>query len=282
MPRSSVRTIRLPSGERIPALGLGTWHMGEDPSRRKAEVAALQLGMDLGLSLIDTAEMYGDGGAEEVVGAALAGRRDQAFVVSKVLPSNASRAGTIAACERTLRRLGTDRIDLYLLHWRSRARLAEVVEAFEALAGAGKIRYWGVSNLDRSDMAELSALPRGDRVQVDQVLYNPSRRGIEADLLPWCRERGIAVMAYSPIEEGRLVRHHALRDVAARHGVTPAQVALAWVLRQDGVCAIPKAVTRQHLEENRAALDLRLGAEDLAEIDRAFPPPQQPGQLEMI
>ena len=282
MPRSSVRTIPLPSGERIPALGLGTWHMGEDPSRRKAEVVALQLGLDLGLSLVDTAEMYGDGGAEEVVGEAVAGRRDQVFLVSKVLPSNASRAGTIAACERSLKRLETDRIDLYLLHWRSRARLAEVVDAFEALARAGKIRHWGVSNLDRSDMEELTGLPHGDRVQVDQVLYNPSRRGIEADLLPWCRERGIAVMAYSPIEEGRLVHHRALRDIAARHGATPAQVALAWVLRQDGVCAIPKAVSRQHLEENRAALDLRLDPEDLAQLDRTFPPPQEAGELEMI
>ncbi len=282
MPRSSVRTIPLPSGERIPALGLGTWHMGEDPSRRKAEVVALQLGLDLGLSLVDTAEMYGDGGAEEVVGEAVAGRRDQVFLVSKVLPSNASRAGTVAACERSLKRLETDRIDLYLLHWRSRARLAEVVDAFEALSRAGKIRHWGVSNLDRSDMEELTGLPHGDRVQVDQVLYNPSRRGIEADLLPWCRERGIVVMAYSPIEEGRLVHHRALRDIAARHGATPAQVALAWVLRQDGVCAIPKAVSRQHLEENRAALDLLLDPEDLAQLDRAFPPAQEAGELEMI
>ncbi len=282
MPRSSIRTISLPSGERIPALGLGTWHMGEDPSRRKAEVAALQLGLDLGLTLIDTAEMYGDGGAEEVVGEAVAGRRDQVFVVSKVLPSNASRAGTIAACERSLKRLKTERIDLYLLHWRSRARLSEVVDAFEALSRAGKIRHWGVSNLDRSDMEELSALPRGDRVQVDQVLYNPSRRGVEVDLLPWCRERRIAVMAYSPIEEGRLVHHRALGAIAARHGATPAQVALAWVLRRDGVCAIPKAVSRQHLEENRAALDLRLTREDLAELDRAFPPPREAGELEMI
>ncbi len=282
MPRSSVRTIPLPSGERLPALGLGTWHMGEDPSRREAEVAALQLGLDLGLTLIDTAEMYGDGGAEKVVGAAVAGRRDQAFLVSKVLPSNASRTGTIAACERSLRRLGTDRIDLYLLHWRSRARLGEVVEGFEALARAGKIRHWGVSNLDRSDMEELSELPAGDRVQVDQVLYNPSRRGIEADLLPWCRRRGVAIMAYSPIEEGRLVRHPTLREVGARHGATPAQVALAWVLRHKGVCAIPKAASREHLEEDRAALDLRLTAEDLAEIDRAFPAPHEPQELEMI
>ncbi len=282
MPRPSVRTVPLPCGERIPALGLGTWRMGEDPSRRSAEVSALQLGLDLGLTLIDTAEMYGDGGAEEVVGAAMAGRRDQVFLVTKVLPSNASRAGTIAACERSLRRLGTDRIDLYLLHWRSRARLADVVEAFEALVRAGKIRHWGVSNLDRSDMDELSELPRGDRVQVDQVLYNPSRRGVELDLLPWCRRRGIAVMAYSPIEEGRLVQHRTLRAIAARHRATPAQVALAWVLRQDGVCAIPQAVSRQHLEENRAALELRLSAEDLAEIDRAFPAPHEPRELEMI
>jgi len=282
MPRSSARTVILPSGERVPAIGLGTWHMGEDPSRRKAEVAALRLGLDLGLTLVDTAELYGDGGAEEVVGEAVAGRRDEVFLVTKVLPSNASRTGTIAACERSLRRLGTDRIDLYLLHWRGKARLRHVVDAFESLSRAGKIRHWGVSNLDRYDLEALTALPQGDRVQADQVLYNPSRRGIEADLLPWCRARGIAVMAYSPIEEGRLVRHRALGGVAARHGATAVQVALAWALRGRGVCAIPKASSRAHVEENRAALDLELTEQDLAEIDRAFPAPKKPVPLETL
>jgi diketogulonate reductase-like aldo/keto reductase len=256
--------------------------MGEDPARRKAEVTALQAGLDLGLTLVDTAEMYGDGGAEEVVARAIAGRRDQVFVVSKVLPSSASRAGTVAACDRSLRRLGTDRIDLYLLHWRGPTPLGETVEAFEALVRAGKIRGWGVSNLDPADMEELSAVPGGAAVQTDQVLYNPSRRGIELDLLPWCRARRIPMMAYSPLEQGRILGHRALRDVAARHGATPAQVALAWVLREGGVCAIPKASSRAHVEENLGALGLRLGPEDLAEIDRAFPAPSGPQPLEML
>jgi diketogulonate reductase-like aldo/keto reductase len=282
MPDASVRTIPLPSGQRIPALGLGTWHMGEVPSRRKAEVAALQLGLDLGLTLVDTAEMYGDGGAEEVVAEAIAGRRDQVFLVSKVLPSNASRAGTAAACERSLRRLGTDRLDLYLLHWRGHTPLAETVDAFDALVRAGKIRSWGVSNLDRTELEELLAVPGGGAVQTDQVLYNPSRRGIELDLLPWCRARRIPIMAYTPIEQGRILGRRALRDVAGRHGATPAQVALAWALRGDGVCAIPKATTRAHVEENRGSLDLQLTPEDLADIDRAFPAPEELVPLEML
>lgn len=277
-----VRTIELPSGEPIPALGLGTWRMGEAPARRKEEVAALQLGLDLGLSLVDTAELYGDGGAEEVVGQALAGRRDRAFVVSKVLPSSASRRGTVAACEASLRRLRTDRIDLYLLHWRGGVALEETVEGFGALVRAGKIRRWGVSNLGPADLDELVAIAGGAQVQVDQVLYNLGRRGVEHDLLPWCRARRVVVMAYSPIEQGRLLTAPALRRVATRLGVTPAQVALAWVLRLDGVNAIPKAATRAHVEENRAALDLRLAPEDLAELDRAYPPPTGPRPLEMI
>jgi len=282
MSLAPVRTLSFPSGPSIPTLGLGTWRMGEDPARRRGEVAALRLGLDLGLSLVDTAEMYADGGAEEVVGEAIAGRRDRAFVVSKVLPVNATRAGTIAACERSLRRLRTDRIDLYLLHWRGPAPLGETVAAFGDLARAGKILGWGVSNLDPSDMAELSGVPGGGAVQADQVLYNPARRGIELDLLPFCRARGIAVMAYSPIEEGRLARHRALRSVARRHRASAAQVSLAWVLRQEGVMAIPKAATLAHVEENRAALDLRLGTMDLSEIDDAFPPPDGPVPLEML
>jgi diketogulonate reductase-like aldo/keto reductase len=283
MPSSAIRTVALPSGERIPALGLGTWRMGEDPARRETELAALERGLDLGLGLIDTAEMYGDGAAEELVGHAIAGRRDEVFLVSKVLPSNASRAKTIAACERSLRRLRTDRIDLYLLHWRGSPRLEETVEAFHDLVEAEKIRYWGVSNLDVGDMEELFEVPpEGPHAQVDQVLYNLAHRGIELDLLPWCRARGVCVMAYSPIEQGRLLRNAALRGIARRHGATPAQVALAWVLRLDGVSTIPKAGTSEHVEENRAALDLRLTAQDVAELDRAFPPPAEKRPLEML
>ncbi len=282
MPELPARTVTLPSGQRVPALGLGTWHMGEVRARRKEEVAALRLGLDLGMTLVDTAELYGDGGAEEVVAEAIAGRRDEVFLVTKVLPSNASYDGTLRACEQSLRRLGTDRIELYLLHWRGPTPLAETVEAFEALIRAGKIRSWGVSNLDPAELEELVGVPGGGAVQTDQVLYNPSRRGVELDLLPWCRARGIPIMAYSPIEQGRILRRRALKEIAERHGATPAQVALAWVLRGEGVCAIPKASSRAHVEENRAALDLRLTPEDLAEIDRAFPAPDGPVPLEML
>jgi diketogulonate reductase-like aldo/keto reductase len=283
MPPSFPRTVALPSGEGIPALGLGTWHLGEDRTLRETEIAALRLGLDLGLTLVDTAEMYADGGAEEVVGAAIAGRRDEVFLVSKVLPSNASRAGTLAACERSLRRLATDRIDLYLLHWRGSTPLAHTVEALERLAASGKIRHWGVSNLDVSDLEELlQATPQGAHLQANQVLYNLSRRGIELDLLPWCRARRVPVMAYSPVEQGRLLRSRALRTIAERRGATPAQVALAWILRHDGVTAIPKASTPGHVEENRAALDLRLSEQELAELERAFPPPEEPVPLEML
>lgn len=281
-PRSDVRAVTLPSGERIPALGLGTWFMGEEPRRRREEVAALRRGLELGMSLVDTAELYGDGATEELVGEALAGRREEAFLVSKVLPSNASRAGTIAACERSLRRLRTDRLDLYLLHWRGPHPLEETVGAFEALARAGKIRRWGVSNLDVEDLEELAAVRAGAHVQTDQVLYNLTRRGIEHDLLPWCRARGLHVTAYSPIEQGRLLGDRTIREVAARHGATAAQVALAWVLRRDGVTAIPKAGTPAHVEENRGALDLRLEDEDLVELDRAFPAPAGKQPLEML
>jgi diketogulonate reductase-like aldo/keto reductase len=278
-----VRTVALPSGERMPVLGLGTWGMAEDPPRRKAELAALRLGLDLGLRLVDTAEMYGDGAAEELVGEAIAGRRDEVFLVTKVLPSNASRAGTIAACERSLRRLGTDRIDLYLLHWRESTPLEETVSAFLELARAGKIRHWGASNLEVADMEELLRVSPGrPGAETDQVLYNLSRRGIEHRLLPWCRAHGIPVMAYSPIEQGRLLRSRSLREVAGRHGATPAQVALSWILRQEGVVAIPKAVTPKHVGENRAALELRLTRQDVDELERGFPRPAEPGPLEML
>jgi diketogulonate reductase-like aldo/keto reductase len=257
--------------------------MAEDPARRDTELAALERGLDLGLALIDTAEMYADGATEELVGDAIAGRRDEVFLVTKVLPSNASHSKTIAACERSLRRLGTDHIDLYLLHWRGSPHLEETVEAFRELVEAEKIRYWGVSNFDVADMEELPGFPRdGPHVQTDQVLYNLVRRGIELDLLPWCRAHGIPIMAYSPMEQGRLLEDAALRSVAERHGATPAQVALAWVVRRDDVCAIPKAGTAAHVEENRGALDLRLTERDLAELDRAFPAPAEKRPLEML
>ncbi|WP_199431629.1 aldo/keto reductase [Qaidamihabitans albus] len=277
-----MRYLKLGSGERLPVLGQGTWGMGERRGERDNEVTALRHGLDLGLGLIDTAEMYGDGGAEEVVGAAVAGRRDEAFLVSKVLPHNASRRGTIEACERSLARLDTDRIELYLLHWRGNVPLAETLEAFTRLRADGKIRHFGVSNLGPDDMAELWSQPSGDDVATDQVLYNLTRRGPEFDLLPWCREHAVPVMAYSPIEQGRLLDDAVLGKVAERHEATPAQVALAWVLHQPGVCAIPKAANREHVEQNLAALDITLTAEDLADLDARFPPPTGPKPLEIL
>jgi diketogulonate reductase-like aldo/keto reductase len=282
LPGTAVRTTALPTGEPVPVLGQGTWRVGEDHRRRRDEIAALRLGIDLGMTLIDTAEMYADGGAEELVGEAIAGRRDEVFLVSKVLPTNASRAGTIAACERSLGRLGTDRLDLYLLHWRERIPLQETLAGFDALLGAGKIRHWGVSNFDRADMEELVSLPDGSIVATDQVLYNLTRRGIEYDLIPWCRARRIPIQAYSPIEQGRLVGRRALKTIADRHDATPVQVALAWVLRHDDVIAIPKAGTPAHVRENRGALDVRLTAVDLAALDRTFPPPTRKRPLEML
>jgi diketogulonate reductase-like aldo/keto reductase len=277
-----MRTIELPSGEMIPVLGQGTWHMGEDPSRRESEVASLSLGLDLGMTLIDTAELYADGVAEELIAEAIAGRRDEVFLVDKVLPSHASRQGTITACEQSLRRLGTDWIDLYLLHWPGSIPLEETVAAFAALVERGMIRSWGVSNFDRLDMEALLNLPGGEAVQTDQVLYNLSRRGIEWDLIPWCQARKIPIMAYSPIEQGRLPDEPLLREVAERHNATPAQVAIAWVLRVEGVCTIPKAGTPAHVRQNREALDIRLTDEDLAALDRAFPPASGPRSLEML
>ncbi|MBQ0864160.1 aldo/keto reductase [Streptomyces sp. RK75] len=274
-----VRTVNLPSGALVPALGQGTWHMGDDPSRRAEELDALRTGIDLGMTLIDTAEMYGSGAAEELVGEAVEGRRDEVFLVSKVLPSNADRHGTVEACRASLRRLGTDHIDLYLLHWRGGVPLAETVEALEGLVRAGDIRHWGVSNLDTDDLADL---PEGAVPAADQILYNLSRRGPEFDLLPRCRELSVPVMAYSPVEQGRLLDHPALRSVADAHGATPAQVALAWVLRHDDVVAIPKASSRGHVEENRAAADLRLTDEDRATLDEAFPPPTRKRPLELL
>jgi diketogulonate reductase-like aldo/keto reductase len=283
-----MNALLLPSGSRIPVLGQGTWNMGEDPSARADEVAALRLGLDLGVTLIDTAEMYGEGGAEEVVGEAIAGRRDEVFLVSKVYPHNADRRGVQAACERSLRRMQVERIDLYLLHWRGNVPLEETLEAFVRLREQGKIGDFGVSNFDLDDMLEAAALPGGELVATDQVLYNLSQRGIEWELLPWCRERRIPLMAYSPLEsnpneQAGLLGNPQLAAVARRHGVTPAQVALAWLLRQDGVVVIPKAVRPQHVRENRAALDLAplLTSEDLAQLDAGFPAPRRRRPLAM-
>lgn len=279
---SAIRTTSLPCGERVPVLGQGTWNMGERPDARPAEVAALKLGLDLGVTLIDTAEMYASGGAEEVVGEAIDGRRDAVFLVSKVLPSNASRQGVARACEASLRRLRTDRIDLYLLHWRGGVPLSETVDAFRSLQERGLIRHWGVSNFDERDMADLAGVPGGDGVQTNQVLYNLTRRGIEFALLPRSRSRGLPVMAYSPVEQGALTRDRRLAAIAARYGATPAQVALAWTMRADGVISIPKAVKAEHVRQNRAAHDLQLTAEDLAALDAQFPSPKRAVPLEMI
>lgn len=262
-----MRTLLLPSGRPIPVLGQGTWAMGEDPARKRAEADALRLGMELGMTLIDTAEMYGEGGAEEVVGEAIAGRRAEAFIVSKVYPHNAGRRAVQAACERSLARLGTDHLDLYLLHWRGSVPLAETLEGFAALKKAGKIRDFGVSNFDLADMREAAGLPGGAEVAANQVLYNLARRGPEWDLLPWCRQHGMPLMAYSPLEssageQARMLGAPALKQVAARHGASVAQVALAWLLQQDGVIVLPKAVRPAHVRENRAALDIALSAPD--------------------
>jgi diketogulonate reductase-like aldo/keto reductase len=276
-----IGTVTLPGGETVPALGQGTWKMGERHTRRADEVRALQLGLDLGMSLIDTAEMYADGTAEEITGEAIAGRRDEVFLVSKVLPSNASRAGTVAACERSLRRLGVATIDLYLLHWPGRHPLAETIAAFKALQQAGKILHWGVSNFDVEEMEALLAAG-GDGVAANQVLYNLTRRGIEYDLVPWQAARRVPLMAYSPIEQGRLARNRALEQVGARHGATPAQIALAWALAQPQTIVIPKAGSAAHVRENRASADIVLTADDVAALDAAFPPPRRKSPLEMI
>ena len=277
-----MKTVKLPAGETVPAIGLGTWRYGEDRSRRSEEIATLRAALDAGATLVDTAEMYGEGAAESIIGDAIAGRRDEAFIVSKVYPHNATRKGTAAACERSLKRLKTDRIDLYLLHWRQGTPLEESVEALAALERAGKIRHWGVSNLDLPDMRELWGLADGRGVQTNQLLYNLSRRGIEWDLLPWLRGRRIPVMAYSPIEQARLVRDRGLRDFAERHGMTPAQVALAWLLAKEDVIAIPKTARPERLKENLGALELRLSEDALSELDRLFPPPEGPRPLEML
>ncbi len=267
---------------KIPTFGQGTWGMGEDRAKRKTEIAALRLGLDLGMNLIDTAEMYGEGGAEEMIGEALAGLRPEVFLVSKFYPHHATRQGVQQACRNSLRRLRTDYLDLYLLHWRGSTPLEETLAALEGLREAGHIRAYGVSNFDTSDMEEAAAAPFGDRVATDQVLYNLSRRGIEWDLLPWCRERKIPVMAYSPIEQARILKNPALSAVAARHGATPAQAALAWLRRQPGLVVIPKAASAEHVRENFGAFKVKLTDGDLRDLDRAFPPPTRKRSLEML
>jgi len=277
-----MRNMQLPSGEQVPVLGLGTWHMGERPANRQDELAAIRFAIDNEMKLIDTAEMYGDGAAEELIGEALSGRRTDAFIVSKVLPHHATRRGTVTACENSLRRLATDYLDMYLLHWPGGVPLDETLEAFEALRRAGKIRYWGVSNFDTPDMEDLLALPGGNGVATNQVLYNLTRRGIEFDLMPWCKQRKLPIMAYSPLEQGRLLGDPELLRLAAEYSATPAQIALRWVLRDDLVIALPKASTPGRVAQLRSALDIPLSQQDTAALDRAFPPPKRKTPLEVI
>ena len=275
-----IPTTPLPDGTPIPIIGLGTWKMGERNADKSSEVAALRAGLDQGVTLFDTAEMYGSGGAELVLGEAIAGRRDEKFLVSKVLPSNAGRAKAVAACEASLKRLGTDRLDLYLLHWRGSVPLAETVRAFEDLVAAGKILRWGVSNFDASDMVELDAI--SSNCAANQVLYNLTRRGIEFDLLPQSQRRSMPLMAYSPIEQGDLLDDATLAEIARKHEATPAQIALAWVIRRPGVIAIPKTSRAERVAENLGAFDIELTETDLAKLDKTFPPPRRKSALEMI
>lgn len=277
-----MKTVLLPSGECVPALGQGTWMMGDSRARRADEIATLRCGIELGLTLIDTAELYGDGRSEQLVAEAIAGRRDEVFIVSKVLPSNASRRGTVAACERSLKNLATDRIDLYLLHWRGGVPFAETLEALMALQRAGKVRHYGVSNLDLAEMKEWWNTPGGAATATNQLLYNLSRRGIEWDLLPWLTERRVPVMAYSPLEQARLFKNPKFAVLAKQSGIAPAQLALAWLLARDNVMVIPKCSSVARVEENAEARDMALSAAQLAELDSVFPPPTGPSALEML
>jgi diketogulonate reductase-like aldo/keto reductase len=277
-----MRHTQLPSGEQVPVLGLGTWHMGERPEKRQDELGAIRYAIDNGIRLIDTAEMYGDGAAEQLIGEALSGRRSDAFIVSKVLPHHATRRGTVTACENSLRRLATDSLDMYLLHWPGAVPLEETLAAFDALLRAGKIRYWGVSNFDTPDLEELAALPGGSGMATNQVLYNLMRRGIEFDLMPWCRQRKLPIMAYSPLEQGRLLGNPELLRLAEEFSATPAQIALRWVLRTDSTIALPKAGTSGHVQQICSALDIPLSPQDMAALDRAFPPPTRKLPLEVI
>lgn len=276
-----MRTLEI-GGRAVPVLGQGTWNLGDSSAKRDEEIATLRRGVECGMTLIDTAEMYGDGRSEKLVGEAIAGLREQVFLVSKVLPSNASLEGTVRACEASLKRLRVETLDLYLLHWRGRFPLEETVKAFERLIEQGKIRAWGVSNLNVEDMEELFRVPGGKACAVNQVLYNPEHRGVEFDLLPWCERHSVTVMAYSPVGQGgKLLRSAALREAAKKHGVSPAQAALSWCLRQP-VIAIPKASSAKHVEENAAAAGLRLDSEDLAAIEQAYPAPKRKQPLDMI
>lgn len=280
MTATTVTTVALPGGSVMPVMGLGTWHFGEDKRAAAKEMRVIQRALDLGITLIDTAEIYGQGGSERVVGEAIRGRRDGLFLVSKVAPSHATVPGTIQACEASLKRLGTDYLDLYLLHWRGGVALAETIEAFERLRAEGRIRAWGVSNFDVEDMEDM---PAGVQCSANQVLYNPQTRGIEFSLLPYCQSRGIPIMAYTPFgQSGRVLRHPAIAAVAARHAVTPGQVILAWGIRHPGVVTIPKTATYERVEENLGALKVTLTEADLAEIDQAFPPPRRKRGLEML
>ncbi len=276
-----MNTVTLPSGETLPALGLGTWHMGESAANRKAEVAALKAGIDLGLTVIDTAEMYANGGAETVVAEAIAGQRDKVFIVSKVLPSNASRQGTLAACEHSLKRLNTGVIDLYLLHWRGSFPPSETVAAFEALKSQGKIRHWGVSNFDAAAMADLTAVANGNRCAANQVQYALDTRGPEWDLLPWLQRHSMPLMAYCPLGGGELVNHPALAPLARKHAVTSAAIAIAYLLAKPGVMAIPKTARVERVHELAKARDIVLDAGDFAALDTAFPPPRRKAPLAM-
>ena len=284
-----MRNVEFPDASRWPALGLGTWHMGESAARRSAEIAAVRLAIEIGYRVIDTAEMYGDGGAEEVVGEALAGalrdgavKRDELFIVSKVYPHHASRSGVAAACERSLRRLGLEHLDLYLLHWPGSHPLHETVAGFEALQAGGRIRRWGVSNFDLADMRSLSTVPGGAACAANQVYFSLGARGAGFDLLPWQRERAMPLMAYCPLDQGRLAADSVLTAVAHRHSASAAQVALAWLLQQPGAMPIPKAVREAHLRENFAAAELVLDAADLAAIDARYPPPRRKTPLAML
>lgn len=277
-----IPTVTLPSGKNIPALGIGTWNMGDSRSSEAQEVASIRKAIELGMTVVDTAEMYADGHSEEVVGKAISNLRNDVFLVSKVYPYNASARGTIDACERSLKRLGVEQLDLYLLHWRGSYPLEETVAAFEQLKRDGKIADWGVSNFDTDDMEELFAVENGSNCAANQVLYNLSRRGLEYDLLPWCQQHGVPIMAYSPIEQGRLLNNHELIRIAKAYQATPAQVALAFLLERDGVLAIPKSARPERVEENRGAPDLEISEEDWTALDAAFPPPQKKTSLEML
>lgn len=281
------RTVLLPDGTSLPAIGQGTWYMGEDRSARAQEVRALRNGIELGMTVIDTAEMYAEGGAEEVTGEAIAGCRDDVFLVSKVYPHHADRKQMVTACENSLRRLGTDRLDLYLLHWRGSVPLEETVQALEELKQAGKILRWGVSNLDTEDMQELWDIPAGQHCAVNQVLYHAASRGIERDLLPWLRERHVPVMAYCPLAQGgrlrtELLKHPVMRSIAAERGVTTSQIALSWVIRDGDVLAIPKAVQLSHVAENAAAMDIVLTNEEVGRLNEAFPAPTGKVPLDIV